>query len=888
MSWLAVFSLWERRLHECAARYNVPPPVSPHSPAPRFETLSWRSTLAALLRSSLRQATRHPWQTLLTILGIALGVAAVVAIDLSTESVNRSLLRTAQTLAGTATHRISAGPQGIDEQLYVQLRRDRGMNTLAPVVTGYVQRQTTDPQRWRLLGVDPLAEAGFRDFTVIARDEVGAARWFTQPAAVYVYASAAEQLGVEAGDTLEVIAAGQRVALRVADVIQAEAQRAPGPPLLLADVATAQEILGLQGRLSYIDVHADDGIGAESLLSRLRAALPPGVMLLELGDEQASLTQLTRAFRINLTAMGLLALVVGGFIIFNTMMFAVLRRRRELGTFRALGVTRREISVLTVIEAAVLGALGAVLGIVLGGALAEAVSVLVAQTVNDLYAPLDDYRVQWYEGAVLKAVVVGLLAAVAAALAPAWEASRVTPAAALRRSSLERRVHRAFPWVAAGGVVVMVAAFGLLQVTGASLILSFVALFLLLMGYACVCPALTWALTHLTPTTMRHAVGYIVTLATRGLRASLSRTGVAVAALAVAVAATIGVGTMISSFRQAVDQWLQYSLRADFYVSVADFDTQPAGLDPALIAAVRTLPGIQALSQGRRTALPQQGARAELLVLDVPWEGFSGYQLKSGDLRQAWGEFRHAEAVLVSEPYANRHRLEVGDRIRLDTHAGPRDFHVAGVFYDYSSEHGLVVMGRDTYIRHFNDYAVTALGVYAAAQADRERIEEALRRTVGGRPGVLVRANRALREISLAIFDRTFAVTGVLRIVTLVIALVGIVSAVMALQLERAREWAVLRALGLTPLQLSALLLIQAAIMGLYAGLLALPLGYLIAAVLIFDVNLRAFGWTLPLYIDGMQLMHALLLAIAAGLVAGLYPAWRQARMTPVEALRDE
>lgn len=852
------------------------------------ERLPWQATLGALLRTSLRHGMRHPWQTLLTVFGIALGVAAVVAIDLSTESVSRSLLRTAETLAGSATHRIAAGPAGVDEQLYVHLRRDLGIRAVAPVVTGYVQLMGEDPQRWRLLGVDPLAEETFRDFTVAARDDAGAARWFAQANSVYLGAAAADRLGVGAGDALPVSAAGRQLSLHVADVMREPSGQTQGLSFLLADIATAQEIVGQVGRLSYIDVRVDAGAQGEKLLSRIRAALPPGVALFDLGDDSAELMQLTRAFRINLTAMGLLALVVGGFIIFNTMMFAVLRRRRELGALRALGVTRREITVLIFVEAATLGAAGAVCGIILGGALAEAVSMLVVQTVNDLYTALDDYRIEWYEGAAIKAVSLGLFAAVAAALAPAWEASRVAPAAALRRSSLEHSADRASPWLAGTGAAGMFIALLLLQVTGNSLVLSFASLFLLLMGYALVCPALTRVLTSVSPRAARRPVWFIVTLATRGLRASLSRTGVAVAALAVAIAATIGVGTMIGSFRQAVDQWLQYSLRAEFYVSVADAGTQSDGLDAALIAAVRTAPEVKALSLGRRVALPQRGARAELLVLDVPWEGFSGYRLKSGDLTRAWEEFRQGGAVLISEPYANRHGVSVGDTIRLQTKEGSREFPIAGVYYDYSSERGLVVMARNTYLTHFDDHAVTVLGVYVASQVDAVRTEEALRSLVADHPGVLVRANRELREQSLAIFDRTFAVTGVLRIVTLVIALVGIISAVVALQLERAREWAVLRALGFTPRQLGNLLLIQAGIMGAYAGLLALPLGYLIAAVLIFDVNLRAFGWTLPLYIDATQLLHALFLSIGAGLVAGAYPAWRQARRTPIDVLRDE
>lgn len=850
--------------------------------------LPWRATLAVLLHSSLRQSRHHPWQTLLTVLGIALGVAAVVAIDLSTESVNRSLLRTAQTLAGASTHRIAAGPAGVDEQLYVQLRRDEGIKPIAPVVTGYIQLPGSSGQRLRLMGVDPLAEVGFRQFTVGTRDAVGLESWFAEPNSVYLDAATAADLGVQTGELLNVLAAGRQVSLRVASVAPAASDQSPSRQLLLTDIATAQEVLNQVGRLSYIDVYAGTGTAAVALLARLRETLPKGAVLLELGEEQMSLTQLTRAFRINLTAMGLLALVVGAFIIFNTMMFAVLRRRTELGTLRALGVTRREVTALIVVEAAIIGAMGAALGVLFGVVLAEAVSVLVAQTVNDLYATLEDYRVEWYEGALAKALVMGLFAAVIAALAPAWEASRVAPVTALRRSLLERRVHRVFPWLAAAGVVALVIATAALKVNGESLVLSFAALFLLLMGYACLCPALLWILSHFPPTSARNFFSFTLTLATRGLRASLSRTGVAVAALAVAVAATIGVGTMISSFRQTVDQWLQHSLRADFYVSVADLSAQSQGLDSTMIATIRALTDVQQISLGRRTALTQRGVDAELLALDVPWEGFAGYRLKAGNLTQAWNEFRNKGAVLISEPYANRHRVKLGDTIRLETKTGPQQFPVAGVFYDYSSERGIVVMARSTYLAQFDDDAVTVVGVYASDKVDDEVMEATLSALVSAQPGVLVRSNQDLRELSLAIFDRTFAVTGVLRIVTLVIALVGIVSAVMALQLERAREWAVLRALGLTPRQLGALLLIQAGIMGLYAGLLALPLGYLIAAILVLDVNLRAFGWTLPLYLDFGQLMHALLLAVGAGLIAGIYPAWRQSRQTPIESLREE
>jgi putative ABC transport system permease protein len=248
-------------------------------------------------------------------------------------------------------------------------------------------------------------------------------------------------------------------------------------------------------------------------------------------------------------------------------------------------------------------------------------------------------------------------------------------------------------------------------------------------------------------------------------------------------------------------------------------------------------------------------------------------------------------AVMVSEPFAYRHDVAAGLRVRLNTDRGRHDFPVAGVFYDYGSSAGVVVMSRATYDRFWDDRAVSAIAVYAAPGTDPDALIGALRARadeVAPPAEVVIRSNRALREASLEIFDRTFAVTRVLRLLIVVVAFVGVLSALMAQALERTREVAFQRALGLTPRQVWGVITAQTGLMGLVAGLLAMPVGVLLAAVLVFVINRRSFGWTMPLDVRPDVLLQGLGLAVVAALLAGLYPALRMAGASPAEALRDE
>jgi putative ABC transport system permease protein len=840
-----------------------------------------------------RHSLRHPVQLALAVLGIALGVAVVVSIDLANASARRAFELSAEGVAGRATHRLVGGTEGLPEALYVDLRVGLGVRASAPVVEGYVSALDHPGRTFLLLGVDPFAERGFRPY-LGEGERVGGEHLpalLTRPGGVLVSTPVAAELGLGPGASLRLRVGGREQAVILAGTVEprGDLARQTLDGVLVADIATAQELLGLEGRLSRIDL-ALGGAGEEALLARVRARLPPGVEVEAVGSRGPVLDQMTRAFRLNLTMLSLLALVVGVFLVYNTMAFSVIQRRTLLGTLRALGVSRSEVFAVVLGEALLVGAAGTLLGLGLGVWLADGFLALITRTINDLYFVLSVREVALAPGSLAKGLALGLLASAAAAAVPAAEATRVAPRATLSRSSLEGRAARLAPRAAVAGVVVLAASLAPLAVPGRALAPGFLALFGVIVGFALLVPEVAVLLVAPLPALLRRVGGVQGPLAARGVRAALSRTAVAIAALTVAVAATVGVGVMVDSFRKSVAAWLEQTLRADLYVSVpsAGGVRGPATLDPGVVERLTAGPGVEASSTVRHREVASSLGEIRLTVFQLVAASYPGFRLLVGTPGEVWPAFEGREGVLISESFAFRHGIGRGGSVELRTDRGPRSFPVVGVYRDYGSDRGVVAMSRQTYARHWDDPGVTGVGLYLAAGADPAAVLGAVRARAGPGSAVLAQSNRDLREASLAVFDRTFAITLALRALTTLVAFVGVLSALMALELERGREVAVLRAVGLTRGQVWGLVVAQTGLMGLLAGLLALPLGLTLALILIHVVNRRSFGWSLDVAIDPALLAQGLALAVAAALLAGIYPAWRMARTSPARALREE
>ncbi len=840
-------------------------------------------------RAGWRHLWHHPWQLILAVLGVALGVSVVVAVDVANESARRGLELSMSDVTGRTTHQILGGPGGLDERLYADLRYRFGIYPSAPVVEAY---GTVAGETVHLLGVDPLSEARFRDHLEGVGDDA-VPQLVSDPGAVLLAAKTATRMGLQVGDTFSFGLGGFQHALRLVGLIESASGAAAIDGLLVTDIATAQELSDQLGRLSRIELQLPNGADGQQAETALRAWLPPAAELSRAGGRTAAMEQLTRAFRTNLTAMSLLALVVGMFLIYNTMSFAILQRRRLLGTLRLLGVTRAGIFRVVLGEAVILGVTGTVLGVLVGLLLGQGLVQLVTRTINDHYYVLTVSTFLVTAPPLIKGALLGIGATLLATLVPVFEAAATTPQAAIQRSQLEREAHGLAPRLALGGLGLAGLAALILLLPSRSIAVGFLALFLLIVGLAGVSPWVLLWLSRWTGSLLGRVFGTPLHLALSGIAAGLSRTGTAIAALMLAVATIVGVGVMVDSFRATVEVWLQNTLRADIYVSLPDVRSggARAALDPSLIARIRALPGIADVSTGRGAKLRTGGQAIEVFALGLSAGLSPRYPLKAGDPVTAWRAFSDGEAVLISEPLAWHKALGVGDSIRLRTNAGEQPFPIVGVYYDYGSEQGQVLMPRAMYDRHFDDPGVSALGIYLAAETRQEDVLAKLREAVAGHGAgqeVLLRSNQEIRQLSMDIFDRTFTITQVLRLLAVLVAFIGILNAFMALQLERAKELGVLRAIGLTPGQVGGLVSLQTAFMGLVAGLLAIPTGLVLSQVLIHVINRRSFGWSMQTLVEPAVLVQAVLLAVLAALLAGLYPGWRMAHTSPAEALREE
>jgi len=429
----------------------------------------------------------------------------------------------------------------------------------------------------------------------------------------------------------------------------------------------------------------------------------------------------------------------------------------------------------------------------------------------------------------------------------------------------------------------------LLAVPSKSLLLSFAALFVITIGAAAITPLVTLLLMRVARPVLGAAFGLLGRMAARDVVATLSRTSVAIAALMIAVSVTIGVGLMVGSFRTTVVQWLDQTLRADVYVSAPGFSgtRTDTPLPPELVRRLSRAPGVERARLYRNVMVEGQFGPTIVVGIQVQPPDRPSFQFLEGDPAAIWPGFAQGQA-LVSEPLAYRYGLHPGGSVTLLTETGRRAFPIAGVYSDYGSDQGVVMLDLAHYQAAWADQSISSLGLYAAPGVDVDALVQRLRGLVGAEQVINIRSNRALRESSLEIFDRTFAITTVLQLLATIVAFVGILAALMALQLERARELGMLRANGLTPRQLWGMVLSQTGLMGLTAGLLAIPVGVMLATVLVFVINKRSFGWTLLFRLDGGLFAQALLVSIAAALLAGLYPAWRMGRTSPALALREE
>jgi putative ABC transport system permease protein len=832
----------------------------------------------------------HRWLLFLMVTGIALGVGVVVAVDIANLSAQKAFELSSEAIAGKATHQITSGPQGLDEKVYFQLKREGLAVPSAPLISEFVTSPQLGERAITLLGIDPFSDGQFRGYM----DQGGALQlaeltaFFTRPGALIISKELAERYVLKPGDKIAIEAGGKTRQGFISGIVEpADAiSRRALEGTILADISTAQELTGKIGKISQIDLilSGDQPEMAASIQSRL----PAGALLEPAALRTNSLDEMTSAFRLNLSALSMLALLVGLFLIYNSMTFAVIERRELFGILRCLGVTRKEIILMVIGEAALVGFIGSLLGVGLGVIFGRNTVGMVTQTINDLYytTTITSLPIPWESLA--KGMLVGVLATVFAAIAPAWEAGSVSPRLALQRANLEGKTRRILAWTGWVGFGLIVAGTGLFLIPNAGIYIGFGGTFLVVIGFAFFSAWVMALFMQGAALAGGRIFGFIGKMAPRNLSNALSRTSVAVAALMIAVAVTIGVDLMIASFRNTVVQWMGQTLGSDVYISTPGFSatTPTIPIDTDIIQLASSFPGVQQADYLRAVTVQSPAGPVNLFATNNPNLGTEKmFHEIGGTSNEVWTKMQNG-GVIISEPLSNRLNLHSGDSIRLFTAGGWQEFPVAGVYFDYGNSSGIAMMDLQVYRKLWKDAGITSIGLRLAPGEDAEVVTRNLQDATAGRQNVIIRPNLVLRQEVMAVFDRTFAITTALRFLSTGVAFAGILSALMMLQLEKARETGILRALGLTNGQLATLIFLETSLMGFIAGLLAMPTGYALALILVYVINLRSFGWTIQMVVSPQAFIQAMIISLSAAILAGIYPAIRLMRASAVENLR--
>ncbi|OQW34669.1 MAG: hypothetical protein A4E19_17250 [Nitrospira sp. SG-bin1] len=865
--------------------------------------------LLLLLTSHVRQ---WPLRTLLTIAGVALGVSASVAVRTANVDVLRSFEQAVMTVAGPTTLEVSGGETGFDEQVIRRVRTIVGVTSASPIILQTVVHMNGEQadQAVQVIGLDLLAEFNTRGFRMEQPTTESQLMGMIHPQAVFLGGKLAAEWNLSIDDTVDLLVGPRRLTCRVAGVLHNESEQPSSwERMVVMDIAAAQITFEMVGKVDRIDIVTDENTSIEKVAKGIQAVLPPHITVERPANRTRQVEQMIRAFRLNLTVLSWVGLLVGMFLIYNTMAFAVAQRRREIGIYRAIGMTQSRVAILFLLEAGLFGFLGGIVGSATGMVLAQELVALLSRTISDLYAPVGagEGGLLWagrFWGMMLEGVAIGCVVSMIGAVGPSLDASRTTTVRALAPGDYEASQQLRVGMLAVMGVSLLMVT-GLLSLPGpigGVPVSGYAATLALLAGLACLAPICVTGWPRRRRSLEREgrgAQGIMRGIAVEHASRSPGRNGVTVSALMVGLAIMIGVLVMVRSFRHTVELWVTDTVLADLVVAPSmwlrgtEIGSVGRSLPLTWLNLLSSLPDVAAVDSYRDVRIEINGQRVAVVSRDLRLHAqWSRYLVRRGDSSEQLRRAADTGGLLVSEVLANRLGVEEGSILEIITPSGPTRFPIIAVFYDYSTDGGKLLMDRALYQSLWHDDWATVFPVYVRPGANIDRVRERITAQLNGQDArllpPLVISNTELREEILDIFDRTFLLTYVLEAIAVVIAMLGIINTLVTSVLERRREFATLRAIGGSEEQVRQLVLWEAAYLGMIGIGLGLIGGGLLSLLLIKVINKQSFGWTIQMIIPVGALIQAVLLAVIAVLVAGYLPARWAAKQPVIEGLREE
>jgi putative ABC transport system permease protein len=859
--------------------------------------------LALLGSISWRHVKRHRLRTALTFFGIALGVAVIVAIAVVNRSLTTSFESTIDQIAGKAVLQVANGESGIAESLYPVIRDTPGVRDAAAAVEGFLPVVGVPGERLYIYGVDFLTDFAIREHQ-FAQAQFGfdqALDFIANPDSIAVTESFARRLGVPLGARLTLLTSeGQRQFTIRALLKEQGTAKVFGGSFALMDLPAAQRVFGKEGKLDIVDLTLEPGEQIGRVQQRVSQRLNGAAEVDRPKKRGEQIELLLTSFRVGLFFVSLIALFVGFFLIYNTVSVSVIQRKREMGTLRCIGMRRSELFRLIVSEALILALVGSILGALLGWLLARAALIAVGETVGNLFSVVDLIVGNFTIAELALALGSGVAVALLAALFPAWQAMRVSPLENARQAAWRPAGDRTVSWANRLGLLctIMAPIFLLIAPTVGDPVKRFsvgvIGMLIFLLALAAFCPAL-----------IRFAVGWFwrsklrlpgidaveARLASDSLRRNPARSGITVATVVISLAAIFTIAAFVSSVRGSLLTWVDQMVTADLIVSSGARTAGPRNvpLREDLLPELKKIAGVKIIDLYRliRSTYRQKpiliesfSARDSAAVRNLP--------MLTGDGRRALREMAQGKGVIVSESFQSKFGKGVNDRIELMTPSGLISFDIIGVYVDYSSDSGSVLLDRALYKKYWKDDLVDAFDLWLEPGANEAAIAETIKARYGEPYQLFISTHRQLKQAVVRIMEQSFVVNYAVEIVAIVVAIFSVINTLLASILDRTREIGVLRAIGATQAQVRRMIFMEAGWMGLIGGVVGLFGGSVMAYHHVVYNTKELTGWTFQFYYPYGVALFTVIAAVGLCFIAGYGPAKRAAAMPIVTAIGYE
>jgi len=824
----------------------------------------------ALVLGPLRE---NPGRATLAVVAIALGVALGVAVHLINASALNEMSLAAHHLAGEADLVIRGPRGGFDETLYPRIARLPEVESANPAVEADVAIAGSEATL-RIIGFDPLRAAQVQPALLPERRSLVSDLF--DPDAILLSPAAAARLGLKTGDSLAIRVGTSDVVLRVAGLLPEGAYR---QPLGVMDIGAAQWRLARVGRLNRIDLRLKPGTDLAGFRHVLQEELPPGVHAVTPDVEAGRDSGLSRAYRLNLDMLALIALFTGAFLVFSSQVLALLRRRPQFALLRAIGLTRAKLAMLLIAEGAVIGVAGSILGVIAGYFVADCAVQRFGADLGAGYFRSITPHLHVDPQALVFYFILGLLFAVLGSAAPALEAARRPPAQALRAGDEEESLKRLRTAGPGAGLFVVGLLLALAPPVDGLPVSGYAAIAFILIGAVLILPRLASACLRRLPLP-RFAP---TALAVAQLQATPRQAAIGIAAIVTSFSLMVAMLIMVNSFRTSLDSWLNRMLPADLYLRAARAG-ETGFLTPDEQARIAATPALARVEFLRSQNLLLDPARPPVILIA---------RVNPPELLPLIGVTVTPAAdqpppVWVSEVAADLYRFRVGERVALPIGEASSLFTIAGIWRDYARQAGAIALERGLYERLTGDHLASEAALWLAPGASQQEVARALRARLEGSAAPEITSTGDVRAASLALFDRTFAVTYALEIAAVLIGLFGVSVSFGSQALARRREFGVLRHIGMTRREIGAMLGSEGMLVSALGAGAGCALGWLVSLILVHVVNRQSFHWSMELHVPWLPLMGLALALIAASVATAIWSGRAAMRDDVVRAVRED